>query len=427
MTTEPTRIPQAQKMELWLADLVCPVNGPPIRRGALLTSSGRVLAVGEEAFVRPTEPVAEERDFGRAILIPGLVNAHTHLELSGVERNPGPMEEWIVSLVRKMRGWPAHLFLASARIGVATSLAAGVTCVGDVSTSGESATAISGAGMRGVVFHEVLGLDPAQADEILAKKLKDQAFFPEYKGAIPNAVRHGLSPHAPYSASLALYRAVLNEARERGWPVATHLGESAGEVEFLRDGGGALARVHRELNGSLDGFNPSGLRPVAHLDLAGALDGLALAVHANQTNAEDWVLLRKNGVRVCLCPRSARFFGHPFADAARMREAGLDLCLGTDSLASSPTLSLLDEARALRETDAEISDAELLEMCTRAGAEALGFDNVGVLKPGGAADFCAVCPPHGSGDLNLGDVFEAGAFVACTVTGGEIRYEAPSV
>ena len=414
-------------MELWLADLVCPVEGPPIRRGALLTSSGRILAVGDEAFVRPSVPVAEERDFGRAILIPGLVNAHTHLELSGLKRKPGPMEEWIVSLVREMRGWPAHLFLASAQIGVAASLAAGVTCVGDVSISGESATAISGAGMRGVVFHEVLGLDPARADDILAEKLEACDLFPEYKGAIPGAVRHGLSPHAPYSASLALYRVVLNEARARGWPVATHLGESAHEIEFLQDGGGALARVHRDLNGTLDGYKPSGLRPVAHLDLAGALDGLALAVHANQTNAEDWVLLMKNGVRVCLCPRSARFFDHPFADAARMREAGLDLCLGTDSLASSPTLSLLDEARALREADAEISDAELLEMCTRSGAEALGFDNLGVLKPGGAADFCVVCPPPGLGGLNLGSVFDAGAFVVCTVTGGEIRYEAPSL
>ena len=413
-------------MELWLADLVCPVVGPPIRRGAILTSSGRVLAVGEEAFVRPAEPAALERDFGRAILIPGLVNAHTHLELSGLKRKPGPMEEWIVSLVREMRDWPAHLFLASAQIGVAASLAAGVTCAGDVSTSGESATAMAGAGMRGVVFHEVLGLDPARADEILAEKMKACDLFPEYKGLIPNAVRHGLSPHAPYSASLALYRAAREEARARGWPVATHLGESAEEVEFLQDGGGALARVHRALNGALEGFKPSGLRPVAHLDLADALDGLALAVHANQTNAEDWVILRKNGVRVCLCPRSAGFFDHPFADAARMREAGLDLCLGTDSLASSPSLSLLDEARALREHDAEITDAELLEMCTRSGAEALGFENLGVLKPGGAADFCVVCPPRGVGDLHLGDVFEADAFVVCTVTNGEVRYEAPS-
>lgn len=413
-------------MELWLADLVCPVDGPPIRRGAILTSSGRVLAVGEEAFVRPAEPVAEERDFGRAILIPGLVNAHTHLELSGLKREAGPMDEWIVSLVREMRGWPAHLFLASAQIGAAASLAAGVTCAGDVSTSGESATAIAGAGMRGVVFHEVLGLDPARADEILAKKLEACDLFPQYNGPIPGAVRHGLSAHAPYSASLALYRAVGEEARTRGWPVATHLGESADEVEFLQDGGGALARVHLELNGALEGYKPSGLRPAAHLDLTGALDGLTLAVHANQTNNEDWALLRKNGVRVCLCPRSARFFGHPFADAARMREAGLELCLGTDSLASSPSLSLLDEARVLRETDVEIGDSELLEMCTRAGAEALGFENIGVLKPGGAADFCVVCPSSGSGDLNLGDVFEEGAFVVCTVTNGDVRYEAPS-
>ena len=182
-------------MELWLADLVCPVDGPPIRRGAVLTSSGRVLAVGEEAFVRPAETVAEERDFGRAILIPGLVNAHTHLELSGLKRKPGPMEEWIVSLVREMRGWPAHLFLASAQIGAASSLAAGVTCVGDVSTSGESATAIAGAGMRGVVFHEVLGLDPARAGEILAEKIESLRPFPRIQG--PHTGRCPARPEPP--------------------------------------------------------------------------------------------------------------------------------------------------------------------------------------------------------------------------------------
>ena len=413
-----------QDAQLWLADLVCPVAGPPIRRGALLTASGRVLAVGEEAFVRPRAVVSHERDFGRAILIPGLVNAHTHLELSGLGREPGPMAEWIVALVRELRRWPAHLFLASARIGVAASLAAGVTCVGDVSGTGESATAISGAGMRGVVFHEVLGLDPAQADKILAQKLQARDVFPEYQGAISGAVRHGLSPHAPYTTSLALYQAVRSAAKSRGWPVATHLAESAHETEFLRDGGGAFARVHRELNGSLDGFAPSGLRPVAHLELAGALDGLSLAVHGNQTNAEDWRILARNRVPLCLCPRSARFFGHPFADVSGMRAAGLGLCLGTDSRASSPTLSLLDEARALRETGLDVTDAELLAMCTQAGAAALGFDEAGAVKVGAAADFCVLHPPPGAGDLNLGDAFDARAFVVCTVTNGEVRYEA---
>ncbi len=419
-------MPPAQNAELWLADLLCPVEGPPIRRGALLTAAGRVLAVGAEAFVRPAAPVARERDFGRAVLIPGLVNAHTHLELSGLAGEAKPMAEWIVALVRETRSWPAHLFLASARIGVAASLAAGVTCVGDVSRSGESATAMADAGMRGVVFHEALGLDPARADAILAEKLEARDAFPEYRGPVPGAVRHGLSPHAPYTASPALYRAVRDAAKARGWPVATHLAESPHEVEFLQDGGGAFARVHHELGGSLDGFAPSGLRPVPHLECAGALDGLRLAVHGNQTNAEDWRTLIRNGVRLCLCPRSARFFSHPFADARGMREAGLALCLGTDSRASSPTLSILEEARALREADPEVTDTELLAMCTRAGAEALGFGEAGALRAGGAADFCVVHPPPGAGDPHLGDVFDRGAFVVCTVTNGEVRYEAPS-
>ncbi len=414
-------------MELWLADLVCPVEAPPVRRGALLTASGRILAVGEEAFVRPAAPVARERDFGRAILIPGMVNAHAHLELSGLAGRPKPMGEWIAWLAREVRGWPAHLFLASARLGAAASLASGVTCVGDVSTSGESATALAGAGMRGVVFHETLGIDPARADAILAERLEALDAFPEYRGPIPGAVRRGLSPHAPYTASLALYRAAIAEAESRDWPVATHLAESPREVEFLRTGGGPFAEAHRALNGSLalEGFAPSGLGPVAHLEAGGALAGLSLAVHGNQTNGEDWRILAGNGVRLCLCPRSARFFGHPFADADGMREAGLELCLGTDSRASSPTLSLLDEARALREAGAEFTDAELLDLCTRAGAAALGFEDLGVLKAGGAADFCVLRPPPGSGEPRPGDVFDERSSVVCAVTAGEVRCEAP--
>ncbi len=412
-------------MELWLADLACPVASPPVRRGALLVSGGRILAAGEEGFVRPDAPLARERDFGRAILLPGLVNAHAHLELSGLARPPAPMGEWIVSLVRETRGWPAHLFLASARIGAAASLAAGVTCVGDVSTSGESATALADAGMRGVVFHEALGLDPARAEEILAGRLAALDAFPEYRGPLPGALRRGLSPHAPYTASIALYRAATDAARARGWPAATHLAESPHEAEFLRTGGGALAEAHRALNGSLEGFRPSGLRPAAHLEAGGALAGLSLAFHANQTNAEDWEALARSGTRVCLCPRSARFFGHPFADANGMREAGLELCLGTDSRASSPTLSILDEARALREAGADFTDAELLDLCARAGARALGFDDLGVLAPGAPADFCVLRPPPGAGAPDLGDVFDARARVVCTVTAGEARYEAP--
>jgi len=205
---------------------------------------------------------------------------------------------------------------------------------------------------------------------------------------------------------------------------ATHLAESPEEVRFLRDGEGPFAEMHRALESPVHLFRPRGLPPVRHLAEGGALEGLRLAVHCNQTGPADWALLREAGVAVCLCPRSAAFFGHPMADAAGMRRAGLSLCLGTDSRASSPSLSMLDEAAALGGADPELDAGGLLRLCTLAGAEALGFadEGVGQLVPGGVADFAAVAAPPGEPDL--ASIFHPDARVICTVTGGEIRFPA---
>ena len=246
--------------------------------------------------------------------------------------------------------------------------------------------------------------------------------MPQVRGGLADGVRHGASPHAPYSTSLALYQETLALAGARGWPSATHLAESPGEVAFLKDGGGPFAGMYRALDVSADSFTPPGVSPVAYLDASDVLGGLGLAVHCNQTDEKDWERLRRAGVWVCLCPRTAAYFGHPVADAAGMRKAGLQLCLGTDSRASSPSLSVLDEARALMTLDPDIPPDVLLAMCTRQGAEALGFapEGVGALTPGGVADF-AVAEPAGNNSLHLADLFREGTEIRCTVTGGEVR------
>lgn len=418
--------PQQAQDILWTADLVCPVAAPPIVRGAIFVSGDLIAAVGPAAELAAAYPGARRMDCGRAIIIPGLVNAHTHLELTGLDshyENPTDgMAEWIIRLVGEVRTWPPHLHLASARLGAAASLLAGVTCVGDISRSGESALAIADAGLRGVVFHEVVGIDPASAGEIVREGLAEKREMPEVRGGLADGVRHGASPHAPYSTSLALYQEVLALAGARGWTSATHLAESPGEVAFLRDGSGPFAGMYRALDVSAASFIPPGVSPVAYLDDGDVLGGLGIAVHCNQTDALDWERLRRAGVWVCLCPRTAAYFGHPAADAAGMRAADLKLCLGTDSRASSPSLSVLDEARALMTLDPDIPAAALLAMCTRQGAEALGFadDGVGALAPGGVADFAVAVPP-GEKPPELSDLFREETEIRCTVTGGEVR------
>ncbi|MDP6483570.1 MAG: amidohydrolase family protein [Nitrospinota bacterium] len=408
------------KRTLWRAGLMCPVVEPSIRDGAILVERGRVRAMGPAARLLTDTLGAEVREFEKAILVPGLVNAHVHLELTLLSIPRLPMSEWIVRLVREVRGWESDRFLASARAGVRESLAAGVTCVGDISLSGQSAAAVAEAGLRGVVFHEVLGLDPGRAGAVMAEHL------PFLEGAQRGTAHPGVSPHAPYSTSLDLYELALSAAGERGWPAATHLAESPEEVRFLARGDGPFADMYKALRGPCEEYAPSGKNPVRHLAAAGLLAGLDLAVHCNQTDAEEWALLRRAGVSVCLCPRTAVFFGHPFADAEGMREAGLPLCLGTDSRASSPSLSPLEEAAALGEAAPSLSPDALLGMCTRAGAEALGVagEGAGALTPGGAADFALIEPP-GEAPLEAAGLFLPGAEVHLTAVGGEVAYPFP--
>jgi cytosine/adenosine deaminase-related metal-dependent hydrolase len=278
---------------------------------------------------------------------------------------------------------------------------------------------MSDLGMKGVVFKEVIGLSPAEADKIVENRIFGDAVRDT------SVLRSGVSPHAPYTTSLPLYRSALNAARENGWLSVTHLAESPGEVRFIKNGDGPIFDMHVALGGPAEGFEPAGCSPVRYLSDGGALDGIDLAVHCNQTGEADWALLAEAGVSVCLCPRSAAYFGHPFADAAGMRRAGLRLCLGTDSRASSPSLSVLEEAAALWEADPELGPKALLEMCTARGADALGFEEEGMgrITPGGVADFTAVEPPPGRDEPELADIFRPGASVCTTVSDGVVRYE----
>ena len=411
--------------QLWTADLICPVNDLPIRNGAVLTSNGKVLAVGEEEFIRPHSTFVTERHFENSILIPGLVNSHTHLELSGMQILPSKLSEWIPDLVSQTREWPSHLFLSSSRIGTAKSISSGVTCVGDISVSGESKTAIVDAGMRGIIFHEFLGINEKEAESIFNKKIAEIYESKDYEGESKEFVRNGLSPHSPYSASFDLYNRIVSHASLNNLKVATHLLESPDELQFLQTGEGDFQEMFERLQSDIDFFEPFGCSPIEFFNQKGILRNIHLTIHCNQTDENDWRLLRTNGVYVCVCPRSASFFDHALADIRGMRNQGVMLCLGTDSLASSPSLSVLEEAIALREADSTIEASELLMYCTLSGSKALGFENEGIgsIMPGGVADFAVVEVSKDHKYLDIEHIFDKRSVVGCTVINGMIRFE----
>jgi cytosine/adenosine deaminase-related metal-dependent hydrolase len=399
---------------LLTADWVVPVSRRPIPLGAVVVRGEHVVAVGAADDLIRTHPEDEVVELPGCILMPGLVNAHTHLGLSAVEGlfEPTPFTEWLPQIVRAMRSWTDDDYAASTAVGAARCLRAGVTCVGDITYGAPSVEAAARIGLGGAFFFEVLGITASE----LPARLDELGYRPEHDCG--SRVRCGLSPHTLYSSGPALLEAVVGVARAAGAPVALHVAETVAEVDLVRDGSGELAPVAAKL---AHGFRPTGDRPVAYLDRLGVLDGTT-AVHVCQTWPTDVGRLAATARGVVTCPRSNEWLHNGIAPVGQLLGAGLPVGIGTDSLASTPDLDLFEEARALRPHFPQLSDRKLLEMLTLHGALALGVeDRFGVLEPGLQADLAAFRIPS-AGDPEAALLREAGCkSLEAVLTGGRWR------
>jgi 5-methylthioadenosine/S-adenosylhomocysteine deaminase len=280
---------------------------------------------------------------------------------------------------------------ASAREGADVLVREGVTCVADVTTSGASVTALRAAGLRGVVFQELLGLDPHQAEHRLATC--EEAVRSLVAASQGSLVSVGISPHAPYSLSERLLAMCAGFLRSTGLPATTHVAESPEEVTYIGLGIGPLAT---ELLPAVGRHAPShricGESPVAFLDRVGLLSERLLAAHAVQVARSDLDLLRARNVAVAVCPRSNHHLRVGYPPLPRYLASGLRVGLGTDSLASNDSLSLWDELRfALTLYGGTVTPRQLITMATLGGATALGLGSqIGSLEAGKRADVVAV-------------------------------------
>ena len=363
-----------------------PVEGAPIERAALLIASdGRVEAVGFDSSVpRPPNIVAE--DFGEAVILPGLINTHTHLELTGF--NNQVQERHFAAWIRRLRELKTTRtradYLNAAREGLQSCFAAGVTTIADTGDSGVVAEALAERNGSGIVYQEVFGPHPSQVGESLeGLRLKVNALR-RFESA---RLRIGVSPHAPYSVSGPLFHAVADWARSEETPLAVHVAESSAETELLAAGTGDFAEAwHRR---GIPNPEPLGATPVAWLASHGVLSEMTLCIHAVRVDRDDIDLLSGSGSAVAHCPLSNRAHGHGDAPLSTMLEAGVRIGLGTDSEVSVGTLDLLAEARAAASL-ASLSAEEAIELCTLGGARALGLESeIGSLRVGKWAD-CAV-------------------------------------
>jgi cytosine/adenosine deaminase-related metal-dependent hydrolase len=393
------------------ADWVLPMDGPPLADGAVAIEDGRVAAVG------PRAELGEGERFDDAAIVPGLVNAHSHLEYA-VYAGFGdgqPFGPWLATHIRRKAeiGWDE--FVEIARLGAAECLRSGIATVGDASFSGAAGVATDELGLRAIVYGEVFGDDEQMAEEKLDEVLG--------RFAPTDRVRPGVSPHAPYSVSPDVYR--LTYAREL--PVATHVAESDDELAYLLRGEGPIAEVSQ--------IDPPGTTPVRHLAAEGLLEPRVLAAHCVKVDAEEIELLARHDVGVAHCPRSNAVLGCGVAPLRELLDAGVRVGLGTDSPASTPSFDFFEEMRAAvyaaraRASDPEaLSASEALELATLGAARALGLeDEVGSLAPGKRGDV-AVVSLSGSPYLPWEDPAAAVVFggsperVLLTLVDGEERY-----
>lgn len=356
------------------ADWVLPVESPPLENGAVaIGDDGRIVAVGS------ADELGEGERFTDAVILPGFVNAHSHLEYAvytgfGDGLSFGP---WIAVHVERKQRIGIEEMEAIARLGALECLRSGITTVGDASFAGAAATACDELGLRGIVYLEVFGRDESALErfhEIRARVTP----------ALSDRVSLGVSPHAPYTCTLEVYRACA----ELELPTITHLAESEDETRYLLSGEGPWQDFAELL---VPPLRSTGIRGLAE---AGLLGPHLVAAHCVQADAEEIALLAAHDVAVAHCPRSNAQLGCGVAPLRDLLDAGVRVGIATDSPASTPSFDMFDEmraalfaARAREQRPDALSAAEALELATLGGARALRMDDeVGSLAPGKQAD-----------------------------------------
>ena len=376
------------------ADWVLPIAGPPIRRGALDVERGRVVRVGPAGA--GGTPVAC-RELGRQVILPSLVNAHTHLELSGLDGVVPPatsMSAWVETLFeRRAVGGPPDP--AAIRAAVTAIRDSGTGLVGDIGNTLAAVPLLRGSPLSGRVFREVVGFPEALGTAAVEAAVAEVAAVPD-----TGRVRPGLAAHAPYSVGPTAFRALGRAIGDPAAPRSVHLGESPEELEFLSTGGGPWRALLERLGRWDPAWAVPGCGPVAYLERLGWLVPGLLAVHGVQLTDVELARLREAGATVVTCPRSNRWTGVGDPPVARFDRSGVRLAVGTDSLASAPDLNLFSELARLRELAPGVRPRRWLECATREGARALGFGaELGELAPGRRASAIAVRLPAGIDDV----------------------------
>ena len=373
--------------------IVLPLRGRPIENGSIRINGRFIAEVGRRGDVSPAagEPVL---DLGESILLPGLINAHCHLDytgMAGMIPSRKHFADWIKAIVALKGSWGYSEFAQSWVRGARMLVDSGTTTVADVEAVPELLPDAWHLGpLRIISFREMISLKwNAAAQQQFDSQVKSWAALPHRDGTT------GLSPHAPYTTTPELLHRAANTARNKNWLLTTHLAESEDEFQMFHDGTGPLTAWLGPQRDPL-GFPKS--TPVQYAEACGYLNDRLIAVHANYLDGEDVQSLARRGVSVVHCPRSHAYFGHRVFAFETLRDAGVNLCLGTDSLASirknrkqSLRLSWFDEMHTFMKRYPDVAPADVLNLVTLNPARALKkAGQLGELTTGACADIISI-------------------------------------
>ena len=377
---------------------VVPIDGRPIRDGWVTVDRGRIVAIGH----RTANDDVQEVDLGGAAIMPGLVNAHTHLELSFLRDAVPPASEfvlWIRGLLasrRQQRDPRSPESLAAISAAVAEAIACGTAVVGDISNTLASFGPLARSPLAAVLFYEIVKFNTPDPEGVVERARREL-------DALPPApmVRTSLAAHAPYSVAPLVFRAIRKDAnRDAFAPCSVHLAESVEETEFIRTAGGPWRALLEDLGSWDPAWRAPGGSPVQYLDDSGFLDARVLAVHGVQMTAADLSRLAARGATLVTCPRSNGHTGAGVPPIEDFYKSGVRVAIGTDSLASTPDLSVFAEVATLHALAPSVPASALLDSATRQGARALGFDaDFGTIEPGKRARLVAIDLPPRTDDV----------------------------
>tara|TARA_B100000315_G_scaffold251296_1_gene285828 strand:+ start:9419 stop:10651 length:1233 start_codon:yes stop_codon:yes gene_type:complete len=399
------------------AKYILPVTSPVIQNGSILIKNGKIQFIGRESDC----PHAHDQVscYPDHLIMPGLVNAHTHLSLSRLKnkiKSGIAFNSWIKEIISYNESLTEVDEKDASKEGIKNLIATGTTTIGDISRSGFSTDVMQSMRVRGVVFLEIIGFKKSMKEDQMNRV---HELLWNCKG--DGLVKCGLSPHATYSVSPQLIKLSYRLANVKKLPLVMHIAETKEELEFIEKGEGALRKLLESLDRWEPQWKPQKISPIKYLENSGALKGIT-GVHLNHINDEDLKIIKKNNVSVVCCPKSNRWFERERSQhLAKFLENNINVAIGTDSLASNETLNMFEELILIKKQLSEMSYETLLKMATINGARALGLEKeVGSLQTGKKADIIGV-KMNRDGDIYK-SIFSAKGEISFSMVNGEMIF-----